>query len=166
MYALRSYDLTEPADIAVNQRGEISARQRAAFNEVARAANRTALILNAVIAALFACPVYQIWQSADNLTNKAGLTLAAVVVVSIIIVAPFLSERSKAIKFRQDLQTGNIAQAEGEMRWRWGRTVAQTADRELQSIFGPLTLPPGHYRFYYLSQSGGILSAEKIDQPR
>lgn len=165
MYALRSYDLTEPADIAVNQRSEISARQRAAFNEVARAANRTALILNAVIAALFACPVYQIWQSADNLTNKAGLTLAAVVVVSIIIVAPFLSERSKVIKFRKDLQTGSIAQAEGEMRWRWGRTVAQTADRELQSIFGPLTLPPGYYRFYYLSHSGGILSAEKIDHP-
>jgi hypothetical protein len=164
MYSLRSYDLTQAADVAANARGEISARQRAAFNEVARAAKRPALIMIGLIMVLFACPILQTWQSPDTLTNKIGITAMAIIVISLIILVPFLRERSRAIKFRQELQAGIIVQTEGEIRWQWGRAVALTlrADRELQSIYGPLTLPPGQYRFYYLAKSGGMLSAEKM----
>jgi hypothetical protein len=162
MYSLRSYDLTQPADIAANQRGEISPRQRLSFDSVARAANRPALIMVLVIAILFALPVLQIWQSLETLGNKIGITIAVAAIVGVIIIVPFLRERARTIKFRQEILIGHIELAEGEVHWQWGRVIARTADRQLQSIYGPLTLAQGKYRFYVLPKSGGILSAQKV----
>lgn len=162
MYSLRNYDLTQPADIAANRRGEISPRQRLAFDEVARVANRPALIMIVIIASLFALPVFQIWQSPDSIGNKLGITFLVVGSVCIIVIVPFLLERSRTVRFRLEISNGHIEPAAGEVRWRFGRVIARAADRPLRSIYGPLTLPPGKYRFYLLPKSGGILSAERI----
>lgn len=165
MYSLRSYDLTQASDIAANQRGEISHRQRLAFDEVARVANRPALIMIAIIAILFALPVLLLWQTPGPIGDKLSVTVIVIAIVAAIIIVPFLRERAHSIKHRQEILNGHIEQAVGEVRWQFTRAIAWTADRQLRSIYGPLALPPGKYRFYFLPKSGGLLSAEKIDQP-
>ncbi len=165
MYSLRSYDLTQAADVAANRRGEISSRQRLAFDEVARIANRPALMMIAVIAILFALPVVLLWQTPGSIGDKLSVTVIVMAIIAAIIIVPFLRERAHSIKYRQEILNGQIEQAEGDVRWRFTRAIARSADRQLRSIYGPLTLPPGKYRFYYLPKSGGLLSAEKIDQP-
>jgi len=162
MYSLRSYDLTHAADVAANQRGEISPRQRLAFDEVARVANRPALIMITVIAILFALPIVLLWQTPSPIGDKFSVTVVVMAIVAAIIIVPFLRERAHSIKHRQEILNGQIEQAIGEVRWQFSRAIARTADRQLRSIYGPLTLPPGKYRFYYLPKSGGILSAERI----
>jgi hypothetical protein len=166
MYSLRSYDLTQAADVAANQRGEISPRQRLAFDEVARVANRPALIMIAIIAILFALPIMLLWQTPGSIGDKLSATVVVIAFVAAIIIVPFLRERAQSINHRQEILNGQIVQAAGEVRWQFTHAIARTTDRQLQSIYGPLTLPPGNYRFYYLPKSGGLLSAEKIGQPQ
>lgn len=80
-----------------------------------------------------------------------------------------LAHRRLVARTRADLARSNVSTAEGTVKW--GRNspyyfeayIARVGYRQLRTTDIKLNLKPGAYRFYFLAESGWLLSAEVLD---
>lgn len=71
----------------------------------------------------------------------------------------------EALTRRHEIETGQVAFADGEVVTSKKGYTAQTVEGPLHSISYKIDLIPGPYRFYYLPQSRLLVSAEKLNAP-
>lgn len=96
-------------------------------------------------------------------TDPLGLVVVGgmIAVVTGALVGPSLLAMNRAARFARDLKDGRVESAYGQVSWKRGAYVAETDQRRLWPVFDDsVDLLPGRYRFYYLPESGGLLSAE------
>jgi hypothetical protein len=175
---LQNYDLSDPVLIASNRRGEVAPLQLAAFRgethtgeipqDVAvrhvalqKRHRRLLLILLAIV--LVSAGLLVIFWGIEGIRLSLGIFILLVVVVVLVVSIIQTWDAIQKRLIASELSAGRIEQAEGEITWRWGRYIARIPSRRLRPLLGELNLLPGRYRFYYLSRTKRLLSAERLD---
>jgi len=168
----RGYDLTNPDYVEVNRTGEIHPDQEAMLGHpggrlvrwaVASTRRQPRLILLVPFLLIFA--LLALWGS-DVLSCTVAAAGGSLVLVGTLGVALYrlYRLRSRSATLREDLEGQAIRSTIGRLVFEKGDYRIEAGDLDLQLPFGGLTtLAPGtDYRFYYLSEAGDVLSAERI----
>ena len=158
-----SLSLTDPDSVAANAGGALTAAQRKALAGQMRRIRGLLIffLVSAVLLVLIALPVWLGQEmSASPLAQVIRVTLLAVIAL-VVFVTAWTVTRTR--QMRADLAAPRIADADGDIAWNGSAYVAQVAGRVLLALRGTAMPPPGAYRFYYLAQSGWLLSAQPQD---
>jgi hypothetical protein len=155
--------LLDPASVKANQQGHITDAQRAQHEELGP---------GCVI------PVCLFGMAFLGLSIFSFGALAKLILGALILLTPalipllvgglffgFVTGRIRDRQLSHELDTGEIAEMEGEVIMHDNGYRAQISGRPLSTISGSKTvqLPPGTYRFYYLPRARRILSAEHLN---
>jgi len=163
-----NFDPTHPQQIAANRRGEITGEQQNALKSES-SIGWLALIMSFVfLPILFVAIMGVVWfpdRRRELPLWGYGIILAFFIVAFVVSAVPQAWRLFKALRVRGDLSVGQVEAAEGQMNWRRNQYVAETPARRLR--LPPLSagLRPGSYRFYFLPNTGWVLSAERIIPP-
>jgi hypothetical protein len=82
--------------------------------------------------------------------------------MSLLIIGSAITYTRRSNRLRRELQHGPIAHAPGHVTWNGRQYVAAVPGKQLKSAIGKIDLLPGEYHFYFLPNSGFLLSAEPI----
>jgi hypothetical protein len=153
-------DLTNPATIAANRRGEMTTAQAARLSITTSMMGCSWRVLVVFIPLLFGYTAFTAWRENPQALAEIGLSVVlpgAVITVAMAFMI-FFYERKKRAADSDTVKADN-----GEVTWDGFNYAANIAGRKLQ-VYGNMNLPPGPYRFYYLARTGWLLSAEKIEE--
>lgn len=170
--------LTDPASLAANRGGALSAEQRIRLEREARRSGWVAAVGMVVIGVGFMAPLLLalgvFGGAAGEQINAVCAAPVALIGVGLLVLAvvALASARHRSRLLREDL-AGGVEQVEGEVtftrrgyearldpRPRPGSPIVGPLERPLPSR--PVELPPGRYRFFFLPQSRTLLSAEPL----
>jgi len=159
------YDLTDPAGIAANQRGELTDEQRQRATRAARGQRGClySLLHRAVfplvglalviVLVITRAPVLLLWI-------VTLITLVIGVELLMLTVLPFFQQQQL---LRHDLLEEHLESAEGRLVYRQRSYEAVSGERVLLLPRTAASLRPDTlYRFYFLPRSGYVLSAEAL----
>lgn len=114
-------------------------------------------------------PVWPTGALVDS-TDVLPIVMAAIVIVALLTAAVrFAANASTLWRARGDLAAGRVSMAVGRVAWKKGQYEPSAdehgAPARLRFVTrGKSPLAPGDYRFYFLSTSGLILSAERLGE--
>ncbi len=153
--------LSNPDDVAANRSGTLTDRQRRQAMQLNWGAGCLAIVLVVVIGGLLTFPFVLMWLDEDEVL---ALIIPALIVVGagVPILVLSLIQVVRLVLTRQDLEAGEVQQADGVVAWRRYRYAAEFPGRAFWANNTMLSLPPGPYRFYYLPRSGYVLSAQAM----
>ena len=162
--------LQDPAGLAANRRGKTTPEQQAVFRAATRASGCGALAL--LGGALFVgvpslcllSPLVVPMEPAPHVPTGGQLLAAFLVLVAA--GALWLSSRywRRLQALRREIAGGAVVHATGRVVWRDVRYAAEIPGRSLR-VYGQMDLVPGEYTFYFLADSGYLLSAEPAGAP-
>ncbi|MFN8473121.1 MAG: hypothetical protein U0822_13110 [Anaerolineae bacterium] len=154
--------LTDPRAVTANAGGELTPGQREAVAGQMRRIRGLLIffLVSAILLVLIALPVWVAQEmSASPLALIIRLTLLAVIAL-VVLVTTWTGVQTRRI--RADFGGPSIASAAGQVLWNESAYVADIGGRSLLPLRGAAMPPPGRYRFYYLAQSGWLLSAAPL----
>lgn len=170
--------LTDPASLATNRGGALSAEQRIRLEREARRSGWVAAVGMVVVGVGFMAPLLLalgvFGGAAGEQINAVCAAPVALIGVGLLVLAvvALASARHRSRLLREDL-AGGVERVEGEVtftrrgyearldpRPRPGTPIVGPLERPLPSR--PVQLPPGRYRFFFLPQSRTLLSAEPL----
>lgn len=160
-------NLVDPAEASANRMGQITPAQNEWLNTAAFGGTGLIRVILPLVVSLFLCSFLGIF-SFSGLSDVWYVLLFLVLVFLIVgwqVVPGFIGGMQRASKLRTDRQSGLIRQAVGELGFGKDGYVAQAGDRQLfiPSSKDTCGLLPGvRYNFYYLEESGIVLSAEQL----
>lgn len=123
--------------------------------------------------ALSASPIW--WPGEGALwTTRGGWipmlwSLGFTAFIAVMVGGADLAQRQLVTRTRADLARSNVITADGLVKWGrntpyyFGAYVARVGSRQLRTTDFKLNLKPGAYRFYFLAQSGWLLSAQALE---
>jgi hypothetical protein len=88
-----------------------------------------------------------------------SITLAALM-IGLAVGVPFLRNTLQHRQLTQELETGKVESAAGQVIWRGNQYRAQLEGRPLKTQIG-FSIEPGDYTFYYLPQSRWLVGADR-----
>ncbi len=157
-----SLSLTDPQAVAANAGGALTPAQQDALAGQLRRIRGLLIffVVSAVLLILIALPVWLGQEmSASPLAQVIRVTLLAVIAL-VLFVTVWTMTRTR--QMRADLAEPRVASGDGQVTWNESAYVAEVAGRSLLALRGATLPPPGAYRFYYLAQSGWLLSAQPL----
>jgi hypothetical protein len=155
-------DLTDPAIVAANRRGEMTTAQAARLSITTSMVGCSWRVLVVFIPLLFGYTAFAAWRDNPQAFAEIGLSVVvpgAVITVVMGVMIFYYARKKRAA----DADT--VTAGDGEVTWDGSNYAATTGGRKLQA-YGNMNLAPGAYRFYYLARTGWLLSAEKIEENR
>lgn len=112
--------------------------------------------------AILAIAGYYTVQSGGD-TGAIWVPALTMAVLFGLLLIPAIYSLTLSVRIRRELAENRVEMADGQVVWKRGRLVAEIPGRRLRPIFSDtLNLLPGAYHFYYLSETGGLLSAEAL----
>ena len=165
MLKTRNYNLTNPDDIAINRMGRVSPNQLEAYDSMLK---RHSTITAALFFATIAVLILVIFSVSIVLTPPLdiwvgiGLLLRIVIIMGVVgatlyLIVSMIGPR----RIEGKMLEGNVELLSGEVIWKGRKYAARTDNRNLKPVFGgQISLPPGRYRFYVLSETNFFLSTE------
>lgn len=153
---------TDPDDIAANRLGRVTAYQRALVRSPVWFGRSQGLIVAVVallVLAIIAARLIEVMPESGGVIFIGG----AMAIVAAALFAPVLWNAVRVFRIRREMDEGRIEEGQGEVVWKRGNYVAEVGGRRLRPVRGDgLNLLCGPYRFYYLPQTGALLSAEPL----
>ncbi len=154
--------LTNSEDVDYNRTGRVSPAQVARYAARKRGHPWVFLLIFFFLVAIFVFLALAATQSGEDPT---GYWVAALMIVGIftLILIPIVVELAWKQKVKRELTEGRVEMVDGQVIWKRSRLTTQAPDHRLKPIYSDtLNLAPGSYRFYFLPESGGLLSAESL----
>jgi len=178
--AYTGYRLTDPAQLAVNRRGEFAPGQRLAIWAAVGMSGCVSLFIGVPLllgSLVFGCTILASFVSwlAQALAGNVGrieiaqvlgfVIIGAILFVALRALAPVMLWLARALL---DLSIGRVAQVEGQVVWGGSDYQAETAVGRLHLGHSRMfhtaeTLAAGAYRFYYLPRSRWVIGAEPLE---
>lgn len=152
-------DLTDPATVSANRRGEMTAAQSARLSTTTSMMGCGPRAFVFIIPLMFGWIAFTAWRENPQGLAEIGWSVivpGAVITVAMILLSLFYARKKRAA------DADKVAAGDGEVTWDGYNYAAAVGGRKLQ-VYGNMNLPPGAYRFYYLARTGWLLSAEKIE---
>ncbi len=162
MVSLHNPPLTDSEDVSYNRTGRVSPTQVTRYAARKRGHPWLFLLFFLFIVGIF---VFLGLAATQSGADPTGFWVAALMIVGIfaLILIPILIDLAWREKVRRELAAGQVEMIDGQVTWKGGRLAAQAPEHRLKPIFSDtLNLEPGSYHFYFLPQSGGLLSAELL----
>lgn len=153
--------LTNPANLAANRRGQITAQQRtvAQFWPQLLTSGAVALGLGCLLAGFSAALV-----SSDLSDSELWLPFAFVGGLGLILLFSGAQPLGAYLLTWRDLSADQVAAADGQVAWARNAYRVRGFPRPFWTS-DVVALPPGPYRFYYLPTSGRVIGAEALGLP-
>lgn len=163
---------TDTEAVRVNATGSLSPDQAARI-ERALAVGKVVWWPFILMMLLSSSPVW--WPGEGTLwTTRGGWipmvwSLGFTAFIAVMIGGADLAHRRLVARTHADLARSNIQSAEGKVTWGrnspyyFGAYVARVGHRQLRTTDIKLNLKPGAYRFYFLAESGWLLSAQALE---
>jgi hypothetical protein len=153
-------DLTDPATVAANRRGEMTTAQAARLSITTSMMGCSWRVLVIFIPLLFGYTAFAAWRDNPQAFAEIGLSVVipGVVITVVMGFLIFFYARKK-----RAAESDSVTAGDGEVTWDGFNYAATIEGRKLQA-YGNMNLAPGAYRFYYLARTGWLLSAEKIEE--
>jgi len=163
-----SYDWLDPAQIAINRRGQFTPEQQAILDKEAKS-ERTVfrgwiitLFISTPLAAFLLAVVVSLTTSESSPFHLFCWMLP---VLSFGLYVPILRlSRSGEARLRERIAGRQINRDDGLIVWKGGYVV-QLSSGQLRRNLSPCGLLPGPYRCYHLAKESILLSAEPISDP-
>lgn len=163
-----NFDLSNPAQIAANRRGEITPDQRGLL-KTESSFGCGSLIFSLVILPLILAGILAVVWYIDARHELPlwgyGLIAAFMGFILLIAIVPQLWHAFNVWRVQNDLKAGQADTLEGQVVWRRNKYVAETPARTLRVPVMAQGLLPGSYRFGFLPNTGWIISAERMNPP-
>ncbi len=163
---MTTHELTDPAAIAANQRGELTDTQRERAHRAARGRRGclTALSQRAGIPLIgIALIAFLAAVQAPHLILWIVILITLIISTELVLltVPPFIQYQQL---LRRDLAEERLATAEGRLVYKHYGYEAMTSDQTLllPAAFQTELRPDILYRFYFLPRSGYVLSAQAL----
>lgn len=153
-------NLTDAATVAVNRRGEMTPEQAARLSittSMMGCAPRAFIIIIPLMFGYVALAAWRDNPKAMGEIMESVVIPGAVITIAMGFLAFFYARRKKAA------DSDKVTAGDGQVTWDGFNYAAKVGERKLQ-VYGNMNLPPGAYRFYYLTRTGWLLSAEKIEE--
>lgn len=163
---------TDAEAVRVNAAGNLTSDQAARI-ERALAVGKVVWWPFILLMLLSASPIW--WPGEGALwTTRGGWipmlwSLGFTALIAVMVGGADLAHRRLVAHTHADLARSNIVVAEGTVRWGrnspyyFGAYVARVGSRQLRTTDFKLNLKPGAYRFYFLGESGWLLSAQVLE---
>ena len=159
--------LTDRDSILANRQGTLTYRQRDLLKLMSGLTFWYALGSAVVIVGIVAWATNT--QMADLPANAPSIPAYYWIVLGIAIGTPLLylgRLMVRSARIKHELASGYIPSEEGRIKWTGRRYRVAASVNGLRSIYGPIDLMPGRYRFYLLPGSRYLLSADPLDTPQ
>ncbi len=161
-----SLALTDADAVTTNAAGALTGAQHEALAGQMRRIRGLLVffLVSAVLLILIALPVWLGQEMSDSpLAQVIRITLLAVIAL-VLFVTLWTVTRTR--RMQTDLSEPRIAHGDGSVVWSGTAYVADIAGRNLLALRDTTMPPPGAYRFYYLRDSGWLLSAQPLEGER
>src|SRR5574341_42545 len=167
MFRFQSYNPTEAGQVAANRGGAITAEQKAALKWHADVRWGGLFITVMILSILFVGAMIAVWVTAGNDMPIWGyvIIVAFFGLILLIAIVPQAWNLMGALRTRSDLAGGQVESLDGQVTWRGKNYAAEVPGRRLRLPLGAAGLRPGSYRFFYLPDTGWLLSAERLAPP-
>lgn len=157
---------TQLPQIQANQRGQFSPEQRSALEGEARFKWLPLLTPIIILPIIFSGIFVGLYLYASDIPLVVFFILAGFFLfVELLALIPQVFNLINNIRARSDLNAGQIEVLDGQCAWRRNKYVLETPSRRLKFMRQSRHLMPGSYRFYFLPNTGFLLSAERMVPP-
>src|SRR5262245_12787913 len=167
MYNFQTYNPTDPGQIGANRSGAITPEQKTAMKWHADPRWGSLITTVVLLAVLFPGLLLVMWFVGGSQLPLWGyaILLGFFGIIFVVGVIPQVWTMVGALRARSDLENARLEALEGQVTWRGNKYAAEVPGRTLRLPLGMAGLRPGSYRFYFLTNTGWLLSAERFTPP-
>jgi hypothetical protein len=163
-----NFDPTQAQQSQANQSGQITPEQRTLLEADTRlnwAGLLTSLLILPIVFVGIVVGVYFFDTNHETPWYVYVIMILFFGFIELIALVPNLLRIVNTIRVRNDLATGQVEALEGQCAWRRNKYVLETPARRLKYPALSRHLMPGSYRFYFLPNTGLLLSAQRLTPP-
>jgi len=150
-------------NLDANQHGRLTSEQQSALEMSMKGQRQMIAFFGAIVFAFVGFFVFFFWQVAgvEGLLSSTSLITIGLVILGVVLLNLVVSSPLVFIS-HDEIENGQVEPVIGRVVWT-GRRYAFVSDaRKLQSVRNGRVLSPGDYRFYCLSDSGLVITAEEL----
>jgi len=163
-----NFDPTNTQQTQLNRAGQISPEQRTFLESDTRLKWWGLLMPFLFLPLIFVAIVAVVWYT-DRGHDAPLIVYLAITgffaVIELIAIIPQLLGLYNNYRLRSDVAAGQVEALEGQCVWRRNKYRLETPARSLKQPTWARALLPGSYRFYFLPNTGLVLSAERLTPP-
>jgi hypothetical protein len=163
-----NFDPTQAQQTQVNRAGQITPEQRTRLESDTRLKWWGLLMPFVFLPLIFIGIVGVVWYTDRRQAAPLVVYLAIAgffAIIELITIIPQLLGLYNNYRLRADVAAGQVEALEGQCVWRRNKYRLETPARSLKLPTWSRALLPGSYRFYFLPNTGFVLSAERLTPP-